>query len=132
MAGELILVVEDDEKSRRLVHDVLEYEGYRIAEATAGDEGVRLAKELRPVLILMDVQLPGLDGIAALRLLREDPDTRAIPVVAVTASAMPDDRLKIGAAGFDGHQRKPIRIRELVSLVRRLVESGRTAGATDA
>jgi two-component system cell cycle response regulator DivK len=76
MAGELILVVEDDEKSRRLVHDVLEYEGYRIAEATAGDEGVRLAKELHPVLILMDVQLPVLDGIAALHLLREDPDTR--------------------------------------------------------
>jgi two-component system, cell cycle response regulator DivK len=132
MAGELILVVEDDEKSRRLVHDVLEFEGYRIAEATAGDEGVRLAKQLHPVLILMDVQLPVLDGIAALRLLREDPDTRAIPVVAVTASAMPDDRLKIGAAGFDGHQRKPIGIRDFVTLVRRMIESGRSVEETDA
>lgn len=129
MAGELILVVEDDEKSRRLVHDVLEYEGYRIAEATAGDEGVRLAKELRPALVLMDVQLPVLDGIAALRLLRDDPDTRAIPVIAVTASAMPDDRVKIGAAGFDGHQAKPIRIRDLVELVRRTIASGRMEAA---
>jgi two-component system, cell cycle response regulator DivK len=124
MAGELILVVEDDEKSRRLVHDVLEYEGYRVAEATAGDEGVRLAKELRPALVLMDVQLPVLDGIAALQRLRGDPDTRAIPVVAVTASAMPDDRLKIGAAGFDGHQPKPISVRDFVDLVRRMVEAG--------
>ena len=122
MAGELILVVEDDERSRRLVHDVLEYHAYRVVEATAGDEGVRLAKELRPDLILMDVQLPGLDGITALRLLREDPATRAIPVVAVTASAMPDERLKIGAAGFDGHQRKPIGIAEFTALVRRLLE----------
>lgn len=123
MAGELILVVEDDPKSRRLEHDVLEYEGYRVAEACNGAEGVRLAKELVPALILMDIQLPVLDGIAALRLLREDPTTRAIPVVAVTASAMPGDRLKIGAAGFDGHQRKPIQLREFVALVRRMIGS---------
>jgi len=124
MAGELILVVEDDGKSRRLVHDVLEYEGYRVAEATAGDEGVRLAKELVPALILMDIQLPVLDGIAALALIREDPATRTIPVVAVTASAMEHDRPKIRAAGFDGHQHKPINVREFVALVRRMVDSG--------
>lgn len=129
MAGELILVVEDDPKSRRLVHDVLEYEGFRIAEATAGDEGVRLAKSLVPALILMDIQLPGLDGIAALELLRTDPVTRTIPVIAVTASVMAQDRLKIGAAGFDAHQRKPINVKEFVALVRRVVAAGARADA---
>ena len=120
MAGQLILVVEDDAKSRRLVHDVLEYEGYRVAEATTGDEGVRLAKELAPALILMDIQLPVLDGIAALALIREDPATRGIPVVAVTASAMAHDRPKIRAAGFNGYQSKPINVTEFLALVRRL------------
>jgi CheY-like chemotaxis protein len=120
---ELILVVEDDPKSRKLVHDLLEHEGYRVAEAADGREGVRLAQELRPRLIVMDVQLPVLDGIAALQRIREEPTTRSIPVVAVTASAMPSDRLKIGAAGFDGYQRKPINIREFVALVHSLVPS---------
>jgi CheY-like chemotaxis protein len=132
MAGELILVVEDDAKSRKLVHDVLEYEGYRVAEAQAGDEGVRLAKELGPALILMDIQLPVLDGIAALGLIREDPTTRSIPVVAVTASAMPRDRIKIGAAGFDGHQRKPIHVKEFIALVRRMVDAGARSETTGA
>lgn len=129
MAGELILVVEDDAKSRRLVHDVLEYEGYRVAEATAGDEGVRLAKALVPALILMDVQLPGLDGIAALGQIRDDPATRTIPVVAVTASAMAHDRPKLRAAGFDGYQHKPINLKEFVSLVRRMLEVRAERGA---
>lgn len=130
MTGELILVVEDDVKSRKLVHDVLEHHGYRIAEAAAGDEGVRLAKELGPALIVMDIQLPVLDGIAALHLIREDARTRAIPVLAVTASAMPRDRLKIGAAGFDGYQRKPIDIREFLSVVRGLIDAGPRDWAT--
>lgn len=129
MAGELILVVEDDAKSRRLVHDVLEYEGYRVAEATAGDQGVRLAKELGPALILMDLQLPVLDGISALARIREDPATRAIPVVAVTASAMAHDRPKIRAAGFDGYQHKPINLKEFVALVRRMVDAGARSDA---
>jgi CheY-like chemotaxis protein len=123
MAGELILVVEDDVKSRKLVHDLLEHEGYRVAEATAGDEGVRLAKELVPALILMDIQLPVLDGIAALGRIREDPATRAIPVVAVTASAMAQDRTKIRAAGFDSYQRKPIDVKEFAALVRRMIDA---------
>jgi CheY-like chemotaxis protein len=129
MTGDLILVVEDDVKSRKLVHDLLEHEGYRIAEAAAGDEGVRLAKELRPALIVMDIQLPHLDGIAALHQIREDATTHDIPVLAVTASAMPRDRLKIGAAGFDGYQRKPIDLREFASAVRALL-AGRARGAS--
>jgi two-component system cell cycle response regulator DivK len=126
MAGELILVVEDDPKSRRLVHDVLEFAGYRVAEATAGDEGVRLAKALLPALILMDLQLPVLDGIAALGRLRDDPATRAIPVVAVTAMA--HERSRIGAAGFDGYQAKPIDVRDFVALVHRIVATRGAGG----
>jgi two-component system cell cycle response regulator DivK len=121
VAGELILVVEDDAKSRRLVRDVLEYRGFQVAEAAAGDDGVRLARELVPALVLMDIQLPGLDGIAALGLLRADPVTRAIPVVAVTASAMPDDRGRIRAAGFDAYQGKPINVQEFLALVEGMV-----------
>jgi len=119
--SELILVVEDDARSRKLVHDLLEHQGYRVAEATAGDEGVRLAKELLPKLIVMDIQLPVLDGIAALQCIREDPATCRIPVVAVTASAMPRDRLKIGAAGFDEYQRKPINVQDFLAVVRSLI-----------
>jgi len=129
VAGELILVVEDDPKSRKLVHDVLEYEGYRVAEATAGDEGVRLAKALAPALILMDLELPRLDGIAAFALLRDDPATRDIPVVAVTASAMAHDRPKVRDAGFDGHQCKPLNLQEFVGLVHRIVASRRGGDA---
>jgi two-component system cell cycle response regulator DivK len=128
MAGELILVVEDDPKSRRLVRDVLEFAGYRVAEATAGDEGVRLAMELVPALILMDIQLPVLDGIAALGRLRDDPATRAIPVVAVTVMA--HERTKIGAAGFDGYQAKPIDVQDFVALVHRIVAARRAGGRT--
>ena len=123
MTGDLILVVEDDVKSRKLVHDVLEHEGYRIAEVADGAAGVRMARDLAPALIVMDIQLPVLDGIAALHRIREDPTTHAIPVLAVTASAMPHDRIKIGSAGFDGYQRKPIDLREFLETVRTLLET---------
>ena len=87
MAGELILIVEDNEKNLKLVRDVLQFKGYQTIEATTGEDGVRLAKERRPALVLMDIQLPGIDGITALGQLRADAATRAIPVIAVTASA---------------------------------------------
>jgi len=128
MAGELILVVEDNEKNRKLVRDVLAVTGYRVVETETGEEGVRLADERRPALILMDVQLPGIDGIEALRRLRADPATAAIPVVAVTASAMTQDRQKIMAAGFDGYQAKPISVRPFLELVRAVLDRpGRSA-----
>lgn len=123
MAGELILIVEDNERNRKLVRDVLAFHGYRLAEAETGEDGVRLARELRPDLVLMDIQLPGIDGIAALGQLRGDPATRAIPVIAVTASAMTQDRQKIMAAGFDGYQSKPIRVREFLDAVRQALGS---------
>jgi two-component system cell cycle response regulator DivK len=117
MAGELILIVEDNEKNRKLVRDVLAFKGYRLAEAETGEEGVRLARELRPALILMDIQLPGISGIEALAQIRADDSTRGIPVMAVTASAMSTDRSKIVAAGFDGYQSKPINVKGFLAAV---------------
>jgi CheY-like chemotaxis protein len=125
MAGELILVVEDNEKNRKLVRDVLTVKGYRVIETEAGEEGVHLAHEHHPALVLMDIQLPGIDGIEALRRLRADPVTAAIPVVAVTASAMTQDRQKILAAGFDGYQAKPISVRPFLELVREVLDRPR-------
>jgi CheY-like chemotaxis protein len=117
MAGELILIVEDNDKNRKLVRDVLAFKGYRLAEAETGEEGVRLARELRPALVLMDIQLPGISGIEALAQIRADDSTRAIPVIAVTASAMSTDRSTILAAGFDGYQSKPINVRGFLDAV---------------
>jgi CheY-like chemotaxis protein len=122
MANELILIVEDNEKNLKLVRDVLRYTGYQTIEAGTGEDGIRLAKERGPALILMDIQLPGIDGITALGQLRADPATRAIPVIAVTASAMTQDRKKILAAGFDGYQTKPIRVREFMDVVRQTLD----------
>ena len=117
MAGELILVVEDNEKNRKLVRDVLTFKGYTVIEAETGEEGVRLAKERSPKLVLMDIQLPGISGIEALRQLRADDATRTIPVIAVTASAMDRDRQTIMAAGFDGYQSKPLNVKEFMAAV---------------
>ena len=117
MAGELILVVEDNDKNRKLVRDVLTFKGYHIIEAETGEDGVRLARERQPRLVLMDIQLPGIDGIETLRRLRADDLTRGIPVIAVTASAMDRDRQQIMAAGFDGYQSKPLNVKEFISAV---------------
>ena len=124
MAGELILIVEDNDKNRKLVRDVLAHEGYRLLETDNGEEAVRLAQAERPALVLMDIQLPGIDGMEALRRLRADAETRAIPVVAVTASAMTQDRATIMAAGFDGYQSKPISVRPFLAAVREALDRG--------
>ncbi len=122
MAGELILIVEDNEKNRKLERDILQFHGYRTAEAVNGEDGVRLAQSAPPALILMDIQLPRMNGIEALRLLRADARTGAIPVIAVTASAMSQDRQKIMAAGFDGYQAKPIDVTRFVAAVREMLD----------
>jgi len=122
MAGELILIVEDNDKNRKLERDVLQFHGFKTVEAETGEEGVRLAGELLPALVLMDIQLPGINGIEALRQLRADPSTQTIPVMAVTASAMTQDRQKILAAGFDGYQSKPINVKDFVAAVRLMLE----------
>jgi two-component system, cell cycle response regulator DivK len=121
MAGELILIVEDNEKNRRLVRDVLQFKGYQTIESETGEEGVELARSRQPALVLMDIQLPGIDGITALRQLRDDPSTRGIRVMAVTASAMTQDRQTILAAGFDGYQSKPINVKAFLEAVQELL-----------
>jgi two-component system, cell cycle response regulator DivK len=125
MAHEVILVVEDDSKSQKLVRDLLTFKGYEIIEAETGEEGVRLAHERRPSLVLMDIRLPGIDGIEALGRLRSAVDTRGIPVMALTASVMAGDRQKVLDAGFDAFQSKPINVKDFLAAVERLLERRR-------
>ena len=122
MANELVLIVEDNPKNLKLVRDILQVTGYQTVEAETGEEGVRLARERQPALILMDIQLPGMSGIEALGRLRADATTRMIPVIAITASVMAQDRERVMAAGFDGFQGKPISVRELLATVRGILE----------
>ncbi len=118
MTGERILVVEDNEKNMKLFRDVLAATGYRTLEATTGSEAIDLASEHTPDLVLMDIQLPDLDGVQALRRLRADERTAGIPVLALTAQAMRGDRERFLAAGFDGYLSKPVDVRELIGTVR--------------
>jgi len=120
VANELILIVEDNPKNLKLVRDTLQVKGYRTIEAGTGEEGVQLARD--PALILMDIHLPGITGEEAFHQLRADPVTRAIPVIAVTASVMAHDQKRIMAAGFDGFQGKPISVRELLETIRRILD----------
>ena len=119
MAGELILIVEDDERNLVLVRDLLQVKGYRTLEATTAAEGTALAAAHHPDLVLMDIRLPGEDGVAALRRLRAAPDLASLPVVALTAFAMREDRERFLAAGFDGYLSKPIEIHTFLDEVRR-------------
>jgi len=114
----VILVVEDNERNLKLLHDVLEYAGYDVRVARTAEDGIALAVSEPPDLVLMDLQLPGIDGTEALRRLRESPRTADIPVVAVTAQAMKQDRERILQAGFDGYLEKPISVREFPDQVR--------------
>jgi two-component system cell cycle response regulator DivK len=119
MAGELILMIEDNPLNAKLVRDFLLASGYQLVESTTAEEGLKLARERKPALILMDIRLPGMDGNAA---------PRQIPVIAVTASVMPMEREEILAAGFDGYQAKPISVKSLLAEVRTLLD--RAAGDT--
>jgi two-component system cell cycle response regulator DivK len=125
VANELILIVEDDHKSRKLVRDVLTVKGYEIIEAETGEDGVRLAQERPPSLVLMDIRLPGMDGIQALGRLRAEVATREIPIMAMTASVMAADRQKVLDAGFDAFQSKPINVKDFLAAVERLLEHHR-------
>jgi two-component system, cell cycle response regulator DivK len=121
MAGELILIVEDNEKNRKLVRDVLQVKSYRTIESETAEEGIKLALTQSPALILMDIQLPGIDGITALKQLRADPKTKDIPVIAITASAMTHNRKTMLAEGFDGYQTKPISLKEFLGEIERVL-----------
>ena len=121
-----ILIVEDNEKNMKLVRDVLQFKGYETIEAVTGGEGVRLALERRPALVLMDIQLPDIDGITALRMIRADGVNTTTPVVAVSASVMPDEQQKIAASGFDAFVTKPINVKAFVETVEKF--AGRPEG----
>jgi two-component system, cell cycle response regulator DivK len=120
----VILVVEDNERNLKLVRDVLEYGGYDVRVARTAEDGIALAIKEPPDLVLMDLQLPGIDGMEALRRLRENPRTADIPVVAVTAQAMKQDRERALEAGFNGYIEKPISVRAFPDQVRSFLSSG--------
>ena len=122
MANELILIIEDNEKNRKLCRDVLQVKGYRTIESETAEEGLTLAVDESPALILMDIQLPGMDGIAAMKQLKADPVTKNIPVIAVTASAMTNNRQAMLAEGFDGYQTKPITLKDFLAEVERVLQ----------
>jgi two-component system cell cycle response regulator DivK len=124
MAGERVLVVEDNDKSMKLFRDVLQASGYSAFEATTGEQAVELALVHEPALVLMDVQLPDIDGVEALARLRRHKRTAAIPVLALTAQAMSGDRERFLQAGFDGYLSKPVDIAELIRAVEEHCDRG--------
>jgi two-component system cell cycle response regulator DivK len=124
MLGERVLIVEDNEKNMKLVRDVLQATGYSTLEATTGEEAVELALSQAPALVLMDVQLPGIDGVEALERLRQNERTASIPVLALTAQAMSGDRERFLEVGFDGYLAKPIDVAELLRVVKEHCDRG--------
>lgn len=120
-----ILIVDDNPQNRQLAGDILAFHGYAVAMASDGQEGIAMAERLHPDLVVMDIQMPVLDGFAALAKLRENPATRAMKVIAMTSLAMQGDRERVLAAGFDGYLAKPVNTRELPSAVSRFLEEVR-------
>jgi two-component system, cell cycle response regulator DivK len=123
MANGLILIIEDNEKNRKLVRDLLQVKGHKTIESETAEEGLKLALEKSPALVLMDIQLPGMDGITALKQLRANPQTKNIPVIAITASAMNYTRKTMLAEGFDGYQSKPISVKDFLGEIERVLAS---------
>lgn len=114
-----ILLIENNEQNLMLMRDILIYQGYEVIEANNGEEGVRIARELKPDVILMDIQMPVMDGFTAIKILRDDPVTKNIKIIGVTSYAMKGDREKILASGFDAYVSKPINTRQLPELVKK-------------
>jgi CheY-like chemotaxis protein len=121
MANELILIIEDNEKNRKLARDVLQVKGFRTIESETAEEGLELARDQSPALILMDIQLPGMDGITAMKQLKAESKTQNIPIIAITASAMTNNRTAMLAEGFDGYQTKPIGLKDFLVEVQRVL-----------
>ncbi len=127
MANELILIIEDDKNSRKLLRDALQVKGYQTVEAETGEQGLQLATDRRPALILMDIQLPGISGFDALARLRSDPAMQAIPVIAVTASVMSTQQNDVLRAGFDELEPKPVSVIGLLRKMRTLLDGATSA-----
>jgi two-component system cell cycle response regulator DivK len=121
MTGKKILIVDDDPMSRKLARDVLQANGYDTEEVITGEEAVAKTAQIKPNLIVMDIRLPGIDGLEATRHLKSDNATAGIPVITVTAQAMPGDEEKILEAGCQAYLAKPLRFKEFVSLVKTLL-----------
>jgi two-component system cell cycle response regulator DivK len=121
MTDQLILIVEDNERNAKLLRDVLGAKGYRTCHTTTAEEGLEFARQQHPALILMDISLPGMDGVMALKEIRADAEICKTPVIAVTASAMPMDRRNIEKAGFDGYITKPISVKEFLAEVKEII-----------
>ncbi len=128
MNEKLIVLVEDNPKNMKLLRDVLNHAGYEVLEAISAEDGIVLAQERSPDLVLMDVQLPGMDGLEAVKALKHDDRTTTLPVIAVTAFAMKDDRKRALDAGFDGYLEKPISVQALREEVRKFIGPGVTNG----
>ena len=127
MAAKRILIAEDDPVSLKLVRDVLQANGYETEEVTNGEEAVSRAAQFKPDLIVMDIRMPGIDGLEATRRLKSDSSTAAIPIIAVTAHAMPDDEARILAAGCQAYLPKPLRFAEFISVVKGLLSGTEVA-----
>lgn len=121
MSQELVLIVEDNDKNRKLIRDLLQAKGYQTIESDSAEEGINLVAERRPALVLMDIQLSGMDGITAMKQLKAAPATRTIPVMAITASAMTYTRESMLAEGFDGYQIKPFNLSEFLANIEELI-----------
>ena len=117
-----ILIVDDTAANRLMLRDILAYHGYDVFEAQTGEEGIRLAREIKPDLVLMDIQMPVMDGETATVKLREDPATRDLKIIAITSFAMKGDRERLLDAGFDDYLAKPLETRKLPEFVRHHLE----------
>ena len=124
----VVLLVEDNERNRKLVRTVLEFRGYEVVELEDGEHSVATAKQCKPVVVLMDIELPKVDGITAIGMLRADPETAHIPVVAVTASVNPNERDRVVAAGFNAYISKPIDVMSFGEQIDKL--AGRVSSET--
>jgi two-component system cell cycle response regulator DivK len=120
-----ILIIEDNEKNLKLVRDVLQVKGYKTLEARSGEEGITIARDQQPDLVLMDIHLPGISGIEAIGELRDDAATSRIPVIAVTASVMQHDLKRITDSGFDGYVAKPLNLKSFLDTVQRVLDGSR-------
>jgi two-component system, cell cycle response regulator DivK len=124
-----ILIVEDNDKNRELVRDILAFQGYRVFEAKNGAEGVAMTKEHKPDLVIMDIQMPVMDGITAAKIIKNDPSSGGITMIALTSFAMKGDRERFMEAGFDDYIAKPIDTRTLPAIVKKCVEKKRVEPA---
>ena len=127
MSGEKILIIEDTPMNMELVTDVLEVAGHKVLQAETAEKGIEMARAETPALILMDIGLPGMDGLTATGILKRDQLTKDIPIIALTSHAMKEDKERIIAAGCDGYITKPIDTREFPKTVASFISSFRNA-----